>query len=103
MRFRTTIELGGKTATGSRVPPDVASVLGRTSDQPFVTIRGHTYQYRKHQLRHVLSIEEGEDSRDATATHRQGGQRAAGGEQLARHGRTASVGRKPCQGRASAG
>jgi len=38
MRFRTTIELGGKTASGSRVPPDVASVLGRTSDQPFVTI-----------------------------------------------------------------
>jgi hypothetical protein len=100
VRFRTTIELGGKTASGSRVPPDVASVLGRTSDQPFVTIRGHTY--RKHQLRHVL-IEEDEDSRDATATHRQGGQRAADAQQLARHGRTASVGRKPCQGRASAG
>ena len=44
MRFRTTIELGGKTASGSRVPPDVASVLGRTSDQPFVTIRGHTHR-----------------------------------------------------------
>src|SRR5664279_6597446 len=43
MRFRTTIELGGKTATGRRVPPDVASALGRTSDQPLVTIRGHTY------------------------------------------------------------
>src|SRR5450759_537349 len=100
MRFRTTIELGGKTASGSRVPPDVASVLGRTSDQPFVTIRGHTY--RKHQLRHVL-IEEDEDSRDATATHRQGGQRAADAKQLDRHGRTESVGRKPCQGRASAG
>jgi hypothetical protein len=101
MRFRTTIELGGKTATGRRVPPDVASALGRTSDQPLVTIRGHTY--RKHQLRHVLSIEEAEDSRDATATNRQGGQRAADAQQLARHGRTASVGRKPCQGRASAG
>jgi hypothetical protein len=44
MKFRTTVELGGKTATGLQVPDDIVSALGsgkRPSVQ--VTIGPHTY------------------------------------------------------------
>jgi hypothetical protein len=45
MRFRTTLELGGKTATGFRVPPDVVASLGRGKRPPVrVTINGYTYR-----------------------------------------------------------
>jgi hypothetical protein len=45
MRFRTTIELGGKTATGIRVPSDVVESLGSGKRPPVrVTINGHTYR-----------------------------------------------------------
>lgn len=41
MRFRTTLVLGGKTATGIRVPPDVVSALGSGKRPPVrVTING---------------------------------------------------------------
>ncbi len=45
MRFRTTIELGGKTATGIRVPDEVVASLG-SSKRPavHVTINGYTYR-----------------------------------------------------------
>ena len=45
MRFRTTIELGGKTATGMRVPPEVVEALG-SGKRPAVrvTIKGYTYR-----------------------------------------------------------
>jgi hypothetical protein len=44
MRFRATIKLGGKTATGIRVPDEVVASLG-PSKRPSVrvTINGHTY------------------------------------------------------------
>ncbi len=45
VRFRTTIELGGKTATGFRVPPDVIESLGgRKRPAVMVTINGHSYR-----------------------------------------------------------
>jgi hypothetical protein len=45
MRFRTTIELGGKTATGFQVPPEVVAALGRGKRVPVVVaINGHTYR-----------------------------------------------------------
>jgi hypothetical protein len=45
MRFRTTIELAGKTATGMRVPAEVVAALGRGKRPPVrVTIGGHTYR-----------------------------------------------------------
>jgi hypothetical protein len=45
MRFRTTIELGGKTATGFQVPPEVVESLGRGKRVPVVvTINGHSYR-----------------------------------------------------------
>jgi hypothetical protein len=45
MRFRTTIELGGKTATGFAVPEDVVTALG-SGKRPAVevSIGGHTYR-----------------------------------------------------------
>jgi hypothetical protein len=45
MRFRATIELGGKTATGIEVPDEVVAGLG-SSRRPAVrvTIRDHTYR-----------------------------------------------------------
>ncbi|MDQ6729490.1 MAG: YdeI/OmpD-associated family protein [Actinomycetota bacterium] len=45
MRFRTTIELGGKTATGLQVPDDIVANLG-SGKRPAVRVAvgGHTYQ-----------------------------------------------------------
>jgi hypothetical protein len=45
MRFRTRIELGGKTATGFEVPEDIVEALGR-GKRPPVTVRigDHTYR-----------------------------------------------------------
>ena len=45
MRFRATIELGGKTATGIRVPAEVVESLG-AGQRPrvSVTINGYTYR-----------------------------------------------------------
>ena len=45
MRFRTVVQLGGKTATGIEVPPEVVASLG-PSKKPAVrvTIGGYTYR-----------------------------------------------------------
>ena len=45
MRFRATLELGGKTATGIEVPTEVVDALG-TGKRPAVrvTIKAHTYR-----------------------------------------------------------
>jgi uncharacterized protein YdeI (YjbR/CyaY-like superfamily) len=39
MRFRATVELGGKTATGIEVPEDVVAALG-SGNRPPVTVAG---------------------------------------------------------------
>jgi hypothetical protein len=45
MKFRTTVELNGKTATGIRVPPEVVASLGTSKRPPVrVTINGYTYR-----------------------------------------------------------
>jgi hypothetical protein len=45
MRFRTTVELGGKTATGLQVPDEVVTSLGTSKRPPVrVSIGGHTYR-----------------------------------------------------------
>ena len=45
MKFRATVELGGKTATGIEVPEDVVAALGSGNRPPVtVTIGGHTYR-----------------------------------------------------------
>ncbi len=45
MKFRATVELGGKTATGIEVPEDVVATLGSGNRPPVtVTVGGHTYR-----------------------------------------------------------
>ncbi len=45
MRFSTTVELGGKTATGMEVPAEVVTALGAGKKPPVqVTVNGHTYR-----------------------------------------------------------
>lgn len=45
MKFRTTLELSGKTATGVEVPPDVVAALGQSKKPAVrVTINGYTYR-----------------------------------------------------------
>lgn len=45
MRFRATVELGGKTATGIRVPAEVVTGLGSgRRPRVTVTINGGTYR-----------------------------------------------------------
>lgn len=45
MRFRTTLQLGGKTATGISVPAEIVAGLGTGKRPPVrVTINGHTYR-----------------------------------------------------------
>ena len=45
MRFSTTVLLGGKTATGLVVPPEVVEALGAGKRAPVrVTVGGHTYR-----------------------------------------------------------
>ena len=45
MEFRTTVELGGKTATGLQVPDDVVEALGSGKRPPVtVTVGGYTYR-----------------------------------------------------------
>ena len=45
MRFRATIQLGGKTATGIEVPPEIVASLGPSKRPPvLVTINGYSYR-----------------------------------------------------------
>jgi hypothetical protein len=45
VKFRATINLAGKTATGIQVPPEIVEALGAGKKPPVrVTIRGHTYR-----------------------------------------------------------
>jgi len=45
VRFESTVELGGKTATGIPVPDEVIEALGSSKRPPVaVTINGHTYR-----------------------------------------------------------
>ena len=45
MRFRTTVDLHGRTATGMRVPPEIVAALGSGRRPPVVvTINGYTYR-----------------------------------------------------------
>ena len=72
MRFRATIELGGKTATGIRVPAEVVESLGQGKRPPVsVTINGYTY-------RSTVAVMGGEFLVGVSAEHRAGAGVAAG-------------------------
>jgi hypothetical protein len=72
MRFRSTLRLGGKTATGIPVPPEVVESLGRGKRPPVrVTINGHTY-------RSTVASTEGEFMLPVSADNRERAGIAAG-------------------------
>jgi hypothetical protein len=74
MRFRTTVDLGGKTATGMRVPADVVAGLGSHKRPPVrVTINGYTY-------RTTVAVMGGEFLLPLSAENRAGAGVAAGDE-----------------------
>ncbi len=74
MRFRATLELGGKTATGIRVPAEVVGSLGSSKRPPVrVTINGHTY-------RSTVAVMGGEFMLGASAEIRKAAGVAAGDE-----------------------
>jgi hypothetical protein len=74
VRFRTTVELGGKTATGLVVPADVVDALGAGKKPPVrVTIGGHTY-------RSTVAVRGGRYLLPLSAENRAGAGVAAGDE-----------------------
>ena len=74
MRFRTTVDLNGRTATGMRVPPEIVEALGSGKRPPvLVTINGYTY-------RSTVAVMGGESLIGVSSEHRAGAGVAAGDE-----------------------
>jgi hypothetical protein len=72
MRFRTTVQLNGKTATGVEIPPDIVEGLGAGKKPPVnVTINGYTY-------RSSVAVMGGKFMVGISAEHRAGAKVAAG-------------------------
>jgi bifunctional DNA-binding transcriptional regulator/antitoxin component of YhaV-PrlF toxin-antitoxin module len=72
MRFSTTVLLGGKTATGLVVPPEVVEALGAGKKPPVtVTLRGHSY-------RSSIAVRGGQFMIPLSAEHRSAAGVAAG-------------------------
>lgn len=74
MRFRATIQLGGKTATGIQVPEEVVASLG-SSKRPAVRVTLNKYIYRS-----TLAVMGGVFMLPVSAEHRTGAGVAAGDE-----------------------
>jgi hypothetical protein len=74
MKFTTKLELGGKTATGFVVPPEVVEALGKGKKPPVkVTINGYTY-------RNTVAVYGGVYMLGVSAEHREGAGVEAGEE-----------------------
>jgi hypothetical protein len=74
MKFQTTIELGGKTATGFRVPDHVVAALG-SGKRPAVTVRIGDHSYRS-----TLAVMDGVSMLPLSAENREAAGVAAGDE-----------------------
>ncbi|NRQ37278.1 DUF1905 domain-containing protein [Nonomuraea sp. NN258] len=74
MRFLTTLELGGKTATGFEVPAEVVESLG-SGRRPAVDVTVNGYAYRS-----TVAVMGGRFMLPLSAEHRQGAGVAAGDE-----------------------
>jgi hypothetical protein len=73
-KFRAVLQLGGKTATGIQVPPEVVAALGSSKRLPVrVTIHGYTY-------RTTVAPYQGVYMLPVSAEHREGAGIAAGDE-----------------------
>ena len=72
MKFRATLQLNGKTATGFEVPPEVVEGLGAGKRPPVrVTINGYTY-------RNTIAVMGGVYMMGVSAEHRAGAGVSAG-------------------------
>ena len=74
MTFRTVIELGGKTATGFRVPDEVVDALG-SGKRPAVRVRIGSHTYRS-----TVAVMDGVFMLPLSAEHREAAGVAAGDE-----------------------
>ncbi len=74
MQFRAIIQLGGKTATGIQVPPEVVAALG-PGKRPAVQVKLNGYTYRS-----TVAMMGGVFMLPVSAEHRQGAGVAAGDE-----------------------
>ena len=74
MRFHTTIEQNGKTATGIRVPDEVVEALG-SGKRPAVTVTINGYTYRN-----TIAVMSGAFMVGVSAEHRAGAGVAGGDE-----------------------
>ncbi|HET9852134.1 MAG TPA: YdeI/OmpD-associated family protein [Candidatus Limnocylindrales bacterium] len=75
VRFRTTIQLNGKTAMGFEIPPDAVARLGAGKRPPVtVTINGYTY-------RNTIAVMGGAYMIGVSAEHR-GPAKIVGGEEV---------------------
>ncbi len=67
MKFRAIVELGGKTATGIQVPPEIVAALGSSKRLAVqVTINGHTYRSTVAPLGGVFMLPVSAEVREAT-------------------------------------
>ncbi|GLY78694.1 YdeI/OmpD-associated family protein [Actinoallomurus iriomotensis] len=70
MRFRATVRLDGKTATGINVPAEVMEALGGGKRPPVkVTIKGHTYSSTVGTMRGVAKIPLSAENREAAGVN----------------------------------
>lgn len=74
MTFRTVIELGGKTATGLRIPDEVVTGLG-AGRRPAVVVRIGSYSYRS-----TVAVMDGAFMLPLSAEHRAAAGLSAGDE-----------------------
>jgi antitoxin component of MazEF toxin-antitoxin module len=66
MRFESTVELGGKTATGIRVPDEVIEGLGSSKRPPVtITINGYTYRTTAVRMGGVFFVPLAAENREA--------------------------------------
>ena len=66
MKFKTTLLLAGKTATGIEVPPEVVDGLGKGKRPPVtVTIKGHSYRSTVAPMGGVFMIGVSAENREA--------------------------------------
>ena len=93
MRFRTTLQQGGRTATGIQVPAEVVDALGSGKRPPVrVTINGYSYRSTVAVLGGVYMVGVSAEHRAGAgvvpaAPHREVGRHPeAGSRPLSRHG-----------------
>ena len=70
MRFESTVELGGKTATGIPIPDEVIATLGESRRPPVtITINGYTYRTTAVRMGGRFLVPLAAENREAAGVH----------------------------------